>query len=85
MLKLLVVLSFLIPGLSSFAEEPTVKESVQEAGRDAKKEVKKGARAVQDKTCEMVNGKMQCLGKKAKHKMENAVDEVKDKTDLDKK
>lgn len=61
--------------------DETVGEKISEAGRDAKKNLKKGARAVKDKTCEWVNGKMECAAKKLKHKAQNASDEVKDKVD----
>lgn len=59
----------------------TMKEDIKEGARDVKKNVKKGARAVSDKTCEMVNGKMECAAKKLKHKAQNGMDEVKDKVD----
>lgn len=58
--------------------ESEVKEDVAEAAQDAKKTVRKGARNVKDKTCELVNGKMECAGKKLKHKAQNVGDEVKD-------
>lgn len=61
--------------------EENVKEKVGEAASDTKKSIKKSYRNASDKACEMVNGKMECLGKKAKHKMENLKDEVNDKAD----
>ncbi|MBC7714620.1 MAG: hypothetical protein H7177_14840 [Rhizobacter sp.] len=64
----------------SHADE-TVKEKAAEAGNDTTRAVRKGARNVKDKTCEMVNGKMKCAAKKAKHKMQNAGDKVKDAVD----
>lgn len=60
-----------------------VKEEMAETARDAKKETKKTMRKVKDKTCEMVNGKMECTKKKIEHKIENVTDEVKDKTNSD--
>jgi uncharacterized protein YjbJ (UPF0337 family) len=63
------------------AEDTTVKEKAAEAGNDTKRAVKKGARKVKDETCEMVNGKMECAAKKAKHTMQNAGDKVKDAVD----
>ncbi|MBX2994249.1 MAG: DUF1328 domain-containing protein [Bdellovibrionaceae bacterium] len=62
----------------SYANEPSVTEQAKEAGRDVKKVTKKTVRNVKDKTCEMVNGKMECAVKKVKHKAENAVDEAAD-------
>lgn len=60
-----------------------VKEEAREAGRDLKKNAKKAGRKIKDKTCEMVNGKMECAKDKVKHGIENATDEVKDKTNMD--
>ncbi len=61
--------------------EETVVEKTKEVAADTGKAVKKGARAVKDKTCEMINGKMECLAKKVKHKAQNAGDEISDKVD----
>ena len=41
---------------------------------------KRGYRAAQDQVCELVNGKMECMAKKMKHKVENLSDEAKTKT-----
>jgi hypothetical protein len=67
-------------GLSTAVAE-TVGGSVKEVGRDISKSTKKGVRHVKDKTCEMVNGKMECAARKVGHKIGNGVDEVKDKAD----
>ena len=56
-------------------------EKVNESAKDTGKAVRKGARSLKDKTCEMVDGKMNCAAKKLKHKAQNAGDEVKDKVD----
>ncbi len=61
--------------------ETTAGEKVQEGAEDAGKNVKKGYRNVKDKACEMVNGKLECAGKKAMNKARNAKDEINDKTD----
>jgi hypothetical protein len=61
--------------------ETTTAEKVEAEGREAKTSVKKAGRKASDEGCEMVNGKMQCLGKKAKHKMENAKDSAKNKAE----
>lgn len=58
-------------------------ESTKEAGRDLKKNTKQTVRDAKDEACELVNGKMECAGKKVKHKVQNGVDEVKDKVDAD--
>lgn len=76
------MVSFVAP-ITALAETTaqSVKESAKETGRDISKGAKKGARSLEDKTCSMVNGKMQCAAKKVGHKMENAKDEIKDKAD----
>ena len=61
--------------------EDSAQANVKEAGRDLKKNAKKTVRKVKDKTCEMVDGKMQCAKKKIEHKMENMGDDIKDKAD----
>ena len=53
--------------------------AVKEGAQDTGKNVKKGYRATKDETCTWVNGKMECAAKKAGHKVQNAVDEAKDK------
>lgn len=55
------------------------KDATKEAYEDTKKATKKAYRSAKDKTCEMVNGKMECAAKKAGHSIQNAADEVKDK------
>lgn len=57
------------------------KDATKEAYNDTKKATKKAYRAAKDKTCEMVNGKMECAVKKAGNKIKNAGDEVKDKAE----
>lgn len=64
----------------SMADE-TVKEKAHEAAHDTKRAAKKTARKVKDKTCEMVNGKMECAGKKIKHSAQNAGDKIEDAVD----
>ena len=54
------------------------KADIKEAGQDAAKATRKGVRKAKDEVCEMINGKMECIAKKAKHKIQNGVDEVKD-------
>lgn len=67
---------------SSFVHaDETVKEKVSEAGNDAKRAVKKGARKVKDETCEMINGKMKCVANKIKHSAQNAGDAIEDAID----
>ncbi|MBC7420061.1 MAG: hypothetical protein H7328_04970 [Bdellovibrio sp.] len=75
----IVAVSF-TAGLSTAIAE-TMGEKASEVGSDIKKSTKKGVRTVKDKTCEMINGKMECAAKKIGHKIQNGVDEVKDKAD----
>lgn len=65
---------------SVFAEETFV-ENVKESGSDAQRSMKKNYRNVKDKTCELVNGKMECTLKKIKHNMENINDKMEDATE----
>jgi hypothetical protein len=51
----------------------------QATGESAGTAAKKTVRKVEDKACEMVNGKLECIGKKAKHKIQNTKDEAQDK------
>lgn len=64
----------------AFADE-TVGEKTHEAVQDAKRGTKKAWRNAKDSACEMVNGKMECAGKKIKNKAKNAADKVEDITD----
>lgn len=59
----------------------TTGEKVDEVYQDTKKEARKAMRKAKDKTCEMVNGKMECKAKELKHRAQDAADEVKDKVD----
>ncbi|QDK36295.1 hypothetical protein [Bdellovibrio sp. NC01] len=72
---LLVAGFFITPIISSYAG---VSETTREVASDAKKEIKKGTHRVEEKACEMVNGKLECLDKKIKNRAEEVKDEVKD-------
>lgn len=85
--KNLVITTCTLMALTSFAfadaHKKTVTErageTVTETYQDTKDGVKKTYRAVEDKTCEMINGKMECAAKKVANKTKNAADTVKDK------
>lgn len=65
-------------------EESMLDKSVdvtKEAASDATRAVKKTARELDDKACEMVNGSLKCAGQKAEHAVENAKDKIKDATE----
>lgn len=60
---------------SSFAHaEETVGEKAAATATKAKNATKKAYRGAKDEVCEMINGKMECLPQKVKHKAENAAD-----------
>ena len=50
--------------------EETLLEKANIVTEKTTNSVKKTVKKVQDKGCELVDGKMQCLGKKIKHKVE---------------
>lgn len=72
----LVMAGLLLNTPFTFAND--VKESVKETTQDVKKSAKKGVHRVQEEGCEMVNGKMECAGKKIKNRATEVKDEVKD-------
>lgn len=74
----------LATGFQAHAEE-TVVEKAQTGANKAGDGMKKAYRGAKDKVCEMVNGKMECVAKKMKHKMQNAGDAVETKVEEVKK
>lgn len=74
--QLIVTLSLIL--FSSFAQaEETNMEKVETGANHAADSVKETYRDTKDKACEMVNGKLECAGKKMKNKAKN----LKDKTE----
>lgn len=59
--------------------ETTTAEKVQEVGQDVAKNTKKAWRATKDAVC--MKGDVECAAQKAKHKVQNAGDEISDKAD----
>jgi S-methylmethionine-dependent homocysteine/selenocysteine methylase len=76
----LLIASFTFAASFSFAEETTV-EKVETSLNKGTDKVKKTYRDAKDKTCEMVNGKMKCVGKKIKNKARNAKDKIETTTE----
>jgi hypothetical protein len=72
----LVMAGLLLSTSYGFADD--IKEAAKETAQDAQKTVKKGAHRVEESGCEMVNGKMECAGKKIKNRATEVKDEVKD-------
>lgn len=75
----LIALSVCLTGSVVFAEE-TVPEKIQTVTNKSVDKVKETYRNAQDKTCEMIKGKMKCVAKKAKNKAQTAVDKTQTKT-----
>lgn len=71
----------LIAAPSISIADDTVGEKVEEAANDTGRAIKKTARKAKNKTCEMVNGKMECAAKKVKNSAKNVGDKVDDATD----
>jgi hypothetical protein len=76
----ILFLALSLMSINSFADE-TVEEKAKELGNDTARSVKKGTRAVKDKTCELIDGKMKCAAQKVKHSMQNVGDKVEDAVD----
>lgn len=62
-------------------DNETIKEKAKEMTSDSARAAKKTGRKIQDKTCEMVNGKMKCVVTKMKHAAQNTADNVEDAID----
>lgn len=63
------------------AKKTRAKAEAQEAASDVKRGARKAGRAIKDKTCEMVNGKMECAAERVKHSIQNGADQVEDAID----
>ena len=74
------VSTFLAVAPSAFSDVSTG-DKIKEDAKDVKTNAKEMGREASDKTCAMVNGKMQCTAKKAKHALQNTGDKMKDKMD----
>lgn len=73
----LIVISLQI-GIMAIAEETTM-EKVETKTNEMIDDTKSTYRSAKDKACEMVNGKMECAGKRIKSKVKNAVDKAETK------
>lgn len=79
---LLVLTSFsLYAGTTLEQKKEKMEERTNEATSDVGRGVKKASRNVEDKTCEMVNGKAECAVKRTKHTIQNGADSVEDAID----
>ncbi|WP_413578101.1 hypothetical protein ACLVWU_06115 [Bdellovibrio sp. HCB290] len=73
-----LLLAGLMMGVASYSFADDIKETTKEIQQDTTKNVKKGKNRVEETACEMVNGKMECAGKKLKNRASEAGEEVKD-------
>jgi hypothetical protein len=76
----LLAIGFTGPTQFALADD-TVKEKVEEVANDSKRATKKAVRDVKDKTCKMINGKMECAAKKVKNAVLDGADKVEDAMD----
>lgn len=72
--------SFLLTPQFTYADD-SVKETAKEMANDSVRETKQAVRVIKDKTCEMINGKMECAVQKAKHAVQRGSDKVEDAID----
>lgn len=63
--------------------EDTMDTKAKEGWEDTKKNVKKAWRNAKGEWCEMINGKAECVMKRAGNKIKDTVDEGKDKLNID--
>ncbi len=76
-----------IASMAAFADskwevkKEKMEERTKEAASDTGRGLKRASRKVQDETCEMINGKMECAMKKTKHSIQNGADKVEDAMD----
>ena len=74
-LTLFVLLASTAACTFALAEE-TAGQQLDHAATNVGNATRKTVRAAKDKTCELVDGKVSCLGKKIKHKAQNAADDL---------
>ena len=79
LLNILLITGVLLMGAKSFSEE-TNKEKIETMSNETKDGTKKAYRYVKDKYCEMIDGKMKCVGKKMVNKAKDVTDEMKTKS-----
>lgn len=84
LLLLILTMGLLMTGCSDKTQEEIERmgektaDQVEETSEDIQRSAKKTARDIKDKTCEWINGKLECKAKKLKHDAEDAIDKVKD-------
>ena len=74
-----IVMASLFTFAPAIHAEETTMEKAETVKINAVDSTKKAYRTAKDEVCELVNGKMECVAKKLKHKAQNATDAVKTK------
>jgi|GEM_PF-3129653 len=77
-LKSLLFAFFFLTVMQASGAETTA-EKVDTKVNEAMDSATEGVHKIQDKTCETINGKMECVGKTMKHKMKDGGNKVKTK------
>ncbi|MFX3675860.1 MAG: hypothetical protein ACN6I6_02395 [bacterium] len=65
--------------LYAATDSDKIVDEFKEAGQKVGNKVKQGVRAVKDSTCELHSSKVECAAQKAKHKIQNTVEDVSEK------
>ena len=76
-MKFIFVMLSLTMMMRSHAEG-SLKKKASETMNDTRRGVQKAGRDLKDKTCELMNGKMECALQKAKHTVQDMADNVED-------
>lgn len=74
-----IIFSLMTLNFSAAAE--TLKEKSREVANDTKRATKQAGHDLEDKTCELVHGKMECAVKKVKHSAQKKSDKIEDSLD----
>lgn len=76
-MKFILVMLSLTVTMVTHAED-SLKKKASETMNDTRRGVQKAGRDLKDKTCELMNGKVECALQKAKHTVQDVADSVED-------
>lgn len=76
-MKFILVMLSLAVTMVTHAED-SLKKKASETMNDTRRGVQKAGRDLKDKTCELMNGKVECAFQKAKHTVQDVADSVED-------
>ena len=79
-MKFIFVFLSLTVTMTSLADD-SLKKKATETMNDTRRGVQKAGREIKDKTCQLMNGKLECALQKAKHTVEDVADSVEDALD----